>query len=84
MSDPTVIIERLGPVLEITLNRPPANAISRATSREVYAALRQLQQDPELRVGVITGAGDRIFRLAGISRKWQHPGLTQGSIPTQC
>ncbi|WP_369726277.1 enoyl-CoA hydratase-related protein [Bradyrhizobium sp. LLZ17] len=75
MSDPTVIIERLGPVLEITLNRPPANAISRATSREVYAALRQLQQDPELRVGVITGAGDRIFSAGWDLKEVAAPGF---------
>lgn len=53
--------ERRGNVLEITLDRPPANAINHALSRAVYARLRELQDSPELRVGLITGAGERIF-----------------------
>ena len=47
--------------LEIVINRPPANAINRAASRAIYAALKELQDDPGLSVGVITGMGDRIF-----------------------
>lgn len=61
MSDAVVLVERVGHVLEITLNRPPANAINRSTSRAVHTALRKLQDDPDLRVGIITGSGDRIF-----------------------
>ncbi len=61
MSDAVVLVERVGHVLEITLNRPPANAINRATSRAIHAALKELQDDPDLRVGILTGAGDRIF-----------------------
>jgi len=61
MSQALVETVRRGPLLELTLNRPPANAINRATSRAIYAALHQLQHDPELRVGIITGAGERIF-----------------------
>ena len=52
---------RHGRVLEIVLNRPPANAINRAASRAIYAALKELQDDPDLSVGVITGTGERIF-----------------------
>ena len=32
MTEPTVLTERHGKVLEIVLNRPPANAINRAMS----------------------------------------------------
>lgn len=52
---------RRGKVLEITLDRPPANAINRATSYALHDAFRVLHEDPELLVGIITGAGDRIF-----------------------
>jgi crotonobetainyl-CoA hydratase len=48
-------------VLEIVLDRPPVNAINRTFSRAIYSALRGLQDDPELRVGVIRGARDHIF-----------------------
>lgn len=44
-------------VLTITLDRPKANAIDVATSQALYAAFRQLQDDPALRVAIITGTG---------------------------
>lgn len=49
--------EVLGEVLLITLDRPKANAINVATSLALYAAFERLQNDPALRVGVITGTG---------------------------
>ncbi len=61
MTDQTVLAERHGRILEITLSRPPANAINRPLSRALYAALRELQDSPELSVGIIRGSGDRIF-----------------------
>jgi crotonobetainyl-CoA hydratase len=53
--------EASGGVLEITLDRPPANAIDAATSRALYEAFARLEGDPGLRVGIVTGAGDRFF-----------------------
>ncbi len=44
-------------VLTITLDRPKANAIDVATSNALYAAFAQLQNDPALRVAIITGTG---------------------------
>lgn len=49
--------EVLGEVLVITLDRPKANAINVATSLELYAAFKALNDDPALRVGIITGTG---------------------------
>lgn len=49
--------ERRGEVLLITLDRPKANAIDVSTSMELYAAFKALDEDPELRVGIITGTG---------------------------
>jgi crotonobetainyl-CoA hydratase len=48
-------------VLTITLDRPKANAVDAPTSRVLYDAFARLEADPDLRVGVITGAGDRFF-----------------------
>jgi len=56
-----VEIKQQGAVVEIMLNRPPVNAIDYKTSCELYEAFRVLQQDPELRVGIIHGAGERLF-----------------------
>lgn len=61
MAEPIVTTARSGRVLEIVLNRPPANAINRATSAALYAAFKGLQDDDELRVGIVTGTGSRIF-----------------------
>jgi crotonobetainyl-CoA hydratase len=48
-------------VLVVTLDRPSANAIDVATSLALYVAFARLESDPALRVGVVTGAGDRFF-----------------------
>lgn len=48
-------------IVEITIDRPPANAINPDVSNAVYDALSRLQQDENLRVGIITGGGDRFF-----------------------
>jgi crotonobetainyl-CoA hydratase len=50
-----------GHVLELVLDRPKANAIDRATGLELYEALARLRDDPELRVAILTGAGERFF-----------------------
>ena len=57
----TVKRARRGAVLEITLDRPKANAIDRATSRALHDALRALAEDDGLRVAILTGGGDRFF-----------------------
>ncbi|MEE8188945.1 MAG: enoyl-CoA hydratase-related protein [Kiloniellales bacterium] len=60
MSD-AVRSERRGAVLEITLDRPKANAIDSLTSRALAEAFLSLQNDPELRVAIITGGGGKFF-----------------------
>ena len=60
MSD-AVKLDRRGAVLEITLDRPKANAIDLATSKALHAAFRTLQDDDSLRVAILTGGGERIF-----------------------
>ena len=55
--DSVMKLERRGHVLEMTLDRPKANAIDAATSRQMAAAVAEFRKDPELRVGILTGAG---------------------------
>lgn len=59
-------------VLTITLDRPKANAINVATSRALYAAFKLLQDDPALRVAILTGSG-RFF-----SAGWDLGAATEG------
>lgn len=57
-TEPAAILERRGNIALITLNRPQAlNAVNSALSTAVGQALEELEHDPELRVGIITGAG---------------------------
>jgi crotonobetainyl-CoA hydratase len=60
LSDPVRLDVNDG-VLVVTLDRPKANAIDVSTSRALYAAFQRLQEDPSMRVAVLTGAGDRFF-----------------------
>src|SRR5512133_1499046 len=58
MPDEPVLTERRDGVLIMTLNRPEArNAVNRALAEGVAAALDALDADPDVAVGVLTGAG---------------------------
>jgi enoyl-CoA hydratase len=53
-----VIVERLGAVTVITLDRPQVrNAVDRATADALTGALRDFEEDPDARVAVLTGSG---------------------------
>jgi crotonobetainyl-CoA hydratase len=53
--------ETNGAVLEITIDRPKANAIDSATSRELGAIFAAFRDNDLVRVAIVTGAGDRFF-----------------------
>ena len=64
MTDETagpVRTRREGGVLEVTLDRPPANAIDLATSRVMGEVFADFRDDPDLRVAVLRTAGDKFF-----------------------
>lgn len=64
--------ERVGSVGTVTLFRPDAlNAMDTTTYREVTTALQRIEDDPEVRVGIVTGAGGRAFS-AGADLKEMH------------
>lgn len=52
---------REGSILEVTLDRPKANAIDLLTSRRMGEVFAQFRDDTSLRVAIITGAGDKFF-----------------------
>ncbi|GAC1327238.1 MAG: crotonase/enoyl-CoA hydratase family protein [Candidatus Dormibacteria bacterium] len=53
-----LIVTRTDGILVITMNRPEVrNAMNRSLSVAMSAALDQLDEEPDLQVGVITGAG---------------------------
>jgi crotonobetainyl-CoA hydratase len=60
MSD-GVRLETHGAILEVTLDRPKANAIDLPTSRRLNDVFGRFRDDPALRVAILTGAGERFF-----------------------
>jgi len=61
MTDSPIKTTRNGHVLEVTLDRPKANAIDLATSRIMGDVFARFRDDPELRVAIVTGAGGKFF-----------------------
>ena len=53
--------EARGAILEVTIDRPKANAIDLAASRRLNDVFSAFRDDPALRVAIVTGAGDRFF-----------------------
>jgi len=73
MTDSPIKIRREGGVLQVTLDRPKANAIDFATSRLMGDTFAGFRDDPELRVAIVTGAGERFF-----SAGWDLKAAAQG------
>ena len=48
-------------ILEVTLDRPKANAIDLATSRVMGEVFADFRDDPDLRVAIVRTAGDKFF-----------------------
>ena len=65
-----LLVEKpLDGVAVVTLNRPEAmNALSKALRAELHRAMTALDADPDVRVIVLTGAGERAF-TAGLDLK---------------
>ncbi len=50
-----------GAVLEVTIDRPKANAVDLETSRIMGDVFQNFRDNPELRVAILTGAGEKFF-----------------------
>ncbi|MBO9399578.1 carnitinyl-CoA dehydratase [Shimia sp. R9_3] len=61
MTDSPVKTRRDGAILEVTLDRPKANAIDLVTSRIMGEVFRDFRDDPDLRVAILTGGGEKFF-----------------------
>lgn len=57
-----VVVNKEGPIAIVTVNRPRAlNALDSATLAELTRAAHELDADPEVRVVILTGAGEKAF-----------------------
>jgi crotonobetainyl-CoA hydratase len=67
---------RNGAVLEVTIDRPKANAIDAATSRIMGDIFASFRDDPQLRVAILTAAGGKFFCPG-----WDLKAAAQGEAP---
>lgn len=68
MSD-VLLVEKEGNIATVTLNRPEAmNALSRELRAAIAVTFAELEADPDVRVVILTGAGERAF-TAGLDLK---------------
>jgi enoyl-CoA hydratase/carnithine racemase len=61
MAYETLLVTREEAFAVVTLNRPPANAISEQLVKDLAVALSSVETDDSVRAVILTGAGDRIF-----------------------
>lgn len=62
-------------ILEIKINKPKVNAIDLKLSQDLGKAFAELRDNPDLRVGIITGEGDKIF-----SAGWDLKAVNSGEM----
>jgi len=58
---PGLTVAQNGRVAEVVIDRPPANALSRQTYRELTAVFEGFRQRDDISAVILTGAGDRVF-----------------------
>jgi len=56
-----ILFEKEDGIAIITLNRPPMNPLNRQILRELRTALKNIRDDPSVRVLIMTGAGEKAF-----------------------
>jgi cyclohexa-1,5-dienecarbonyl-CoA hydratase len=61
-----ILLEKKDGVAKIVINKPPLNIMDIATLEEMNQALAELRTDDEVKVVVITGAGEKAFS-AGVA-----------------
>lgn len=77
-TEPPVLLEREDRVAVLTLNRPAAlNALNLAMMRELLARCRELEADPDVRVAILRGAGERAFSVGADLKERREMDLVQ-------
>lgn len=79
MAEESLLTERRGPILIVTLNRPQRmNALDRETLAKGGKLIKDLNFDKEVRAVIVTGAGDKAF-CAGADLK-EREGMTMADV----
>ncbi|MEW5911844.1 MAG: enoyl-CoA hydratase-related protein [Thermodesulfobacteriota bacterium] len=82
MSFEDIIYEKKAPAARITINRPQAANMFRATTlREMKEALEDARLDEQVRAVVISGAGGKFFCIGGDKAELAKTASYQGVLP---
>jgi enoyl-CoA hydratase len=66
---PNVTVERRDHIATVTIDRPPVNAVDGDTYVALRDTFRSFDDDKDVRVAILTGAGERAF-VAGADLAW--------------
>jgi enoyl-CoA hydratase len=61
MSYEFITLEKKDRIATITLNRPPMNPLNRKTYEEITLASKEMNSDPDVKVVILTAAGEKVF-----------------------
>ena len=76
MSDAVLFDARDDGIAVITLNRPETrNCLSREIREGLFAAWDRFERDPDLRIAILTGAGEKAFCAGGDLKEMVEKGL---------
>ncbi len=79
-----ILYETDGPIATLTINRPQKrNAVNNATVEEIDQALAQVENDPDLRVLILTGAGEKAFVAGADIRELDKRDTIRGRTETR-
>ena len=74
-----IYIEEEGTIATITIDRPKKlNALNKATIEELHQAFKELDEDGEIKVIIITGSGEKAFVAGADISEFAHFSVDQG------
>ncbi len=74
-----IYIEEEGNIATITIDRPKKlNALNRQTIKELHEAFKELEEDKEIKVIIITGSGEKAFVAGADISEFAHFTTAQG------
>lgn len=75
----SILTERKGQIEIITINRPAQmNALNKETIQELHNALSAANEDKQVGVVILTGAGDKAFVAGADIKEFAHFNIAQG------
>ena len=80
MAPENIILEHEKGIATIYINRPEKlNALNKATIQELHETLKMIDENPEVRVIIITGSGEKAFVAGADIAEFAHFSAKEGS-----